>query len=105
MGNGRKNNGPHYGTVENPLSFDGAYNFVTENPDNEYQTTGLGVEFTATATTAKKGKHVGEQVIIFKSYNAKKRLVERARAYECCWGHQTNCNRTYVDPYTPEIDD
>jgi hypothetical protein len=26
-----------------------------------------------------------------------------ARSYQCCWGKQTNCNRTYIDSYTPEI--
>ncbi len=28
---------------------------------------------------------------------------ERARAYECCCGHVTNCNRTHIDMYTEAI--
>jgi hypothetical protein len=94
-----KNNiGPHQGTATNPLSFDAAYRLLTANPNNQYQTTGNNSAFIAIATTGKRGAHEGERVIIFKSNG-----VEMARAYECCWGYQTNCNNAYIDCYTQAI--
>ena len=91
----KPNIGPHAENVQNNLSFDAAYIHVTNNPAREYATTGDGTVFTAEATTAQRGDHSGERVIIFSSNN-----TERARAYKCCWGHSTNCNRTYIDCYT-----
>jgi hypothetical protein len=70
---------------------------IQERPESVY-TTAFGTRFTAEARLAKKGQHKGQKVIIFKQ-NGK----EMARAYECCWGHETNCNRTYIDSYSPNI--
>lgn len=61
-------------------------------------TTAAGTPFTAEAGFVKKGRRRGQQVIIFRSGRR-----ERARAYACCWGHITNCNRTYIDAYSPVI--
>ncbi len=30
---------------------------------------------------------------------------EYARAYECCWGHYYNCNRTRIGMYAKALDD
>ncbi len=91
----KSNIGTHAGDIQNSLSFDEAFEFVSNNPDHEYATTGNETSFFAEARTGQKGAHAFSRVIIFISNN-----TERARAYECCWGHQTNCNSTHIDCYT-----
>jgi len=101
MSNGnviKPNLGPHYGNVQNRLTFAAAYQHITANPNAQYQTTGNKTTFTAEATRSKGGTHRNQQVIVFRSQGK-----ERARAYECCWGHQTNCNKTHIDCYTKAI--
>jgi hypothetical protein len=94
----KPNIGPHRGEISNPLSFNSAFELLGNNQDCQYESTGNKSIFTAIPTTAQKGTHKGERVIIFASNGA-----EMARAYECCWGHQTNCNSTYIDCYTMAI--
>lgn len=84
-----------HGIVANKLSFVEAYKMVSENPAKEYRTSGNQAPFIAVASRAIKGKNKGEKVIVFKSEGR-----EMARSYPCCWGHTTNCNRTYIDCYT-----
>jgi hypothetical protein len=94
----KPNLGVHAGRVNNPLSFDEAYAQALANPNHSYQTTGNQTPFVVTATRAKKGKHPNERVLWFMSHGRR-----RAPAYECCWGHRTNCNSTYIDCYTEAI--
>lgn len=90
---------PHHGTVSNPKSFASAYAWAAKHPKRTYRTAGNGTPFLATAQTATRGKHRGQAVIIFRTPKG----IERARAYPGCWGHKTNCNRTWIDCYTKQI--
>jgi hypothetical protein len=87
----------HSGSVKNPKTFLQAYDAVLQNRGKVYKTN-AGTPFTAEARITSKGPHEGEEVIIFKQD-----AIEMARSYECCWGKQTNCNRTYIDSYTPRV--
>ena len=93
--NGKPTKPAHDGSVRTPKSFTQAYESISAKPDMVYRTL-AGTPFTAKAGIARKGQHINEQVIIFKQ-NGK----EMARSYSCCWGHRTNCNRTYIDSYSP----
>jgi len=95
----KPNLGPHAERVNNPLSFVEAYEQARDDPNRTYYTTGSRTPFVVVAATSKKGKHPGEPVLRFKSDGK-----ERACAHECCWGHRTNCNCTYIDCYTRAID-
>lgn len=88
---------PHSGFVNNPKTFQQAYEEITNNPGRTYRTD-AGTLFECEARITSKGPHEGEKLIIFKQAG-----IEMARAYECCWGKQTNCNRTYIDSYSREI--
>jgi len=88
---------PHFDSVVNGKTFDNAYASVGQTVGKVYQTTG-GKDFVATSSVASKGPHKGEKVIIFKQSGK-----EMARVCPCCWGKRTNCNRTYIDSYTPFI--
>lgn len=90
---------PHFGECENKLSFFDCYALIATSPSRIFHATGNQTPFFARATVCKKGPHAGKEVIIFLT-NGK----ERARAYACCWGHITNCNRTYIDCYTKAVD-
>ena len=94
----KPNLGVHAGTVDNPLTFTDAFDRVSFATETTYSTTGNGTVFTARARLARRGTRVGEPVIVFYS-NGK----ERARAYGCCWGRKTNCNKTHIDTYTRAI--
>lgn len=94
----KRNLGPHYGNIRNRLTFAQAYQHITNNPNTQYRTTGNNTPFTAHATRATRAKHENQQVIVFRSQGQ-----ERARAYDCCWGHQTNHNGTHIDCYTEAI--
>jgi hypothetical protein len=89
---------PHYGAVTNRVSFQEAFELVEGNPMAEYYTKGNWTPFIIKAAITKRGNYKGQRVLIFLTNNQ-----ERARAYECCWGHITNCNRTYIDCYTVSI--
>jgi hypothetical protein len=94
----KPNKGPHHSKVRNNRMFNSAYNFVSKNPRNQYRTTGNNVVFSAKAVRAIRGCHLGQKVIIFYSEGK-----ERGRAYPCCWGFRTNCNRTWISCYTQAI--
>ena len=85
----------HSSHVTNKLTFNQVYTMAQNNPEVEYYTFGNKTPFTISASIATRGKHKGEPVIIFRSDGS-----ERSRAYKCCWGHDTNCSRTYIDCYT-----
>ena len=87
----------HFDSIENDKTFEEAYTSVGQTVRKVYQTTG-GRNFVAESSVASKGPHKGEKVIVFKQSGK-----EMARVYSCCWGKLTNCNRTYIDSYTPYI--
>ena len=87
----------HYSFTNTRLDFTLAIAYIQNNPDKIY-TTIAGNNFTAHVATTSKGRRKGELVIIFKQNNK-----EYARAYSCCWGHITNCHRTYIDSYSTTI--
>jgi hypothetical protein len=57
--------------------------------------TAAGTPFTAEARIASRGKHIGKNCI-----KIARDGKSRAYIYECCWGHVTNCSRTYIDVYS-----
>jgi hypothetical protein len=94
----KPNVGPHYGVARPRYSFANAMRYITANPRMVYYSTGNSTPFQAKVKTTASGNHRGEQVIVFISDKK-----ERARAYACCWGHKTNCNKTHIDCYTLAI--
>ncbi|SUA44138.1 Uncharacterised protein [Neisseria zoodegmatis] len=92
----RSNCPAHDDFVTNLLSFEEAYQMLSMNPSTVFKTS-AGNEFTALATLTISGPHKGEKVIRFMRAKDGK---EHARVYECCWGHKTNCNRTFINSYT-----
>ena len=99
----KPNLGPHFDIITNRKSFDQAFTEIQRNPNANYNTTGNETPFSAEATICRKGPHEGERVITFKTKTNKPVETEKARAYECCWGHKTNCNRTHIDCFTKAI--
>lgn len=87
---------PHFGKVNNRHTFAQAYREISRNRNKVYKTAGSQSPFVPVSTVAQSGKHKGEKVIIFKTTDGN----ERARTYACCWGHVTNCNRTYIDRFS-----
>lgn len=61
--------------------------------------TSVGTKFTALADITKRGAHEVKPVIRFFQ-----RGTEYVRAYECCWGHYYNCNRTRIGMYCQALD-
>jgi hypothetical protein len=94
----KPNIGAHAGTANNHLTFTDAFNRIGAQPGTHYLTTGNGTAFTAQARLTRRGARVGEPVIVFYSNG-----VEKARAYACCWGRQTNCNKTHINTYTAAL--
>jgi hypothetical protein len=90
---------PHFGECDNKLSFDECYEITSNDPGKIFHTTGNQTPFSVRACLCKKGPHANDKVIIFFTKG-----TEKARAYSCCWGHITNCNRTYIDCFTKAID-
>jgi len=88
----------HQGSVPLKNSFEGAHSWLSLNRTNDL-VTAKGERFEAVAYTAGKGPHKGQKVIRFL-----KKGREFARAYECCWGHTTNCNKTRIAVYSAAID-
>lgn len=88
---------PHHGQVQVGVSFDAAYARIQAQPDTTY-VTAAQTPFTAVAATVQRGQRRGQRVIIFRRGRS-----ESARAYEDCWGHVTNANRTYIDSYTQAV--
>ncbi|MES2352789.1 MAG: hypothetical protein V4568_00065 [Pseudomonadota bacterium] len=93
----KENLGPHFGETTNQLSFQEVFLLAEERPHASYETK-IGKAFRVAASLGKKGKHAGESVLKFMDG-----ATERARAYECCWGHRTNCNNQHIDLYSEAI--
>ena len=91
----KTNIGRHAGEVPNRMTFAEAYDHALAHPKAMYQTTGNQTPFTILAKVAKKGKHTGEKTLQFGPHGE--------YAYECCWGHKTNCYGSYIDCYTAAI--
>jgi hypothetical protein len=94
----KSNKGPHYGHVQNRLTFDEAFVHITAYPNTVYHTAGNHTPFSAMATTVTKGERKGMKVIRFFSDGR-----EVSRSYPDCWGHRTNCISTWIDCYTAAI--
>jgi len=88
----------HQGSVPLKNSFEQAHCWLSLNRTNDL-VTARGERFEAVAYTAGKGPHQGQKVIRFL-----KKGREFARAYECCWGHTTNCGKTRIGAYCTAID-
>ncbi len=89
----------HHGHSHYGKSFGAAYKYVKKHPGKIYSTAGSGTLFKVTAQTTTRGKHRGKKVLIFRSEAG----IERARAYQCCWKHRTNCNRQWIDCYAMQL--
>jgi hypothetical protein len=90
---------PHQGTVDLIHTFEDACQWLERNGLVQL-TTKEGTVFDASVDICQKGRHAGEQVIRFFE-----KEQEFARAYECCWGHYLNCNRTWIGMYSVALDD
>ncbi len=88
----------HQGSVSLKHTFEQAHRWLSLNRSNDL-VTNKGAHFQALAYTAGKGPHQGEKVIRLLKGNR-----EIARAYECCWGHDTNCGKTRIGDYCAAID-
>ncbi len=98
---GRKTIGPHQGQIRNPRTFQDAWNHCNANPNAVYQTN-AGMDFSAKAGVSSKGPRLGQKFIAFST----QRSPEAARAYECCWGFESNCYQPtsqHIHPFTPCI--
>jgi hypothetical protein len=84
---------PHFSRCENKMAFVEAYEFLSDNADMIFYSTGNKTPFIAKATIGIKGSHKNKKVIRFFTKG-----TEKARAYSCCWGHITNC------AYSAEVD-
>ena len=89
---------PHEGTLQLKHGFQKAYSCLEKHEPSKL-TTKRGTDFLALAEITQKGPHSGEKVIRFMQDNK-----EFARAYECCWGHYYNCNRTRIGMYCAALD-
>jgi hypothetical protein len=94
----KPNLGKHFGKIKNSKTFEKACFFILNNSDKIYATTGNDTPFTAKVSVTTRGKHKGTPVIRFFTEG-----IEKARAYECCWNHKTNCNKTHIDCYSKAI--
>ena len=88
----------HQGSVPLKHTFGEAHRWLSLSSTDDLVTSG-GERFEAVAYTAAKGPHRGQKVIRFLTKGR-----EFARAYECCWGHTTNCNKTRIEVYSAAID-
>ena len=88
----------HQGSVPLEHTFEQAHRWLSLSRSHDLVTR-QGERFQAVAYTAGKGPHQGKKVIRFL-----KKGKEFARAYECCWGHGTNCGKTRIGVYSVAID-
>lgn len=89
---------PHDGTVSNQKTFVAAIqNLQNTGPQNLY--TANGTPFTAQVHLTHSGKHRGQDCI--KVNGRGKKGDYSIYIYSCCWGHETNCSRSYIKMYTP----
>jgi hypothetical protein len=89
---------PHQGKVDLQHTFGAAYNWLKKKGEVALRTA-AGTHFTAQAAITNSGSHSGEPTIRFFQ-----RGTEYARAYECCWRHYYNCNRTRMGMYCQALD-
>ena len=89
---------PHEGTLQLKNKFQKVYNWLEKCGPAELKTKS-GTRFIAKANITQKGPHTGEEVIRFMQDGK-----EYGRAYECCWGHYYNCNRTRIGMYCAAVD-
>ena len=89
---------PHEGTLQLKHKFQKAYKWLEKCGPSELKTKSR-TRFIAKANITRRGPHAGEKVIRFMCDNK-----EYARAYECCWGHYYNCNRTRIGMYCAAVD-
>jgi len=89
---------PHEGTLQLNNTFQKAYTWLEEHGPSELKTKS-GTNFVAQAEVTQKGPHTGEKVIRFMQDRK-----EYGRAYECCWSHYYNCNRTRIGMYCKALD-
>ncbi len=85
----------HDGYIEHKHSFSEVYSFLNGNNKIKLSTS-TGKEFIANAAITQDGR----KVIRFN-----RKGIESARAYECCWGHYYNCNRTRFGMYAKALDE
>jgi hypothetical protein len=98
MNNKNKQIEPHADVVVLHHSFNSIHERVSKKGELNL-TTESGTPFSARADIAQKGNHAGEKVIRFCQDD-----TEYGRAYECCWGHYYNCNRTRIGMYCKALD-
>jgi thermostable 8-oxoguanine DNA glycosylase len=84
----------HHGKTEMRHTFQETWDYLDNNGPVNLQTS-REVRFQARASVTESGK----DVIIFQQGGK-----EYARAYECCWGHYYNCNRTRFGMYAKALD-
>lgn len=92
---GRPTRPPHDGVTTNKTNFQKARQNLLMLGQQSFVTL-AGTPFTAEAHIDSKGSHKGHESIVIKRDGK-----IRAYVYACCWGHTTNCKRTYIDSYTP----
>jgi hypothetical protein len=88
----------HEGKVTLEHTFRQACSWLGQCAPVDLQTS-RNARFRAMVSEAQRGPHRGEKVIRFMQGGQ-----EYARAYECCWGHYYNCNRTRVGMYCVAVD-
>ena len=84
---------PHQGNIRLINNFGAVWESLKNKGERSLTTTKKRKRFTAKASVAQRGVHSSEKVILFRQ-NKKGKWYESARAYECCWGHYTNCYGT-----------
>jgi hypothetical protein len=92
---------PHDGTVKLFESFNDVWKSLKEDREVSLETVREKTPFTAKATVAQKGKHPNERAIVI--YQGGTRHIH-AYIYDCCWGHQYNCSRTWIGMYCEALD-
>ena len=90
---------PHQGVVMLRNTFNETWEFLREEGEMRLETEKRGTPFEVIATITQKGVHKDERVI-----RVLQDREERARSYECCWGHYYNCNRTRIGMYCKALD-
>lgn len=83
----------HDGNAERQASFGRAFALLRPGGGMAL-TTSIGTPFTARAADSRKGP-------VIRFFQGK---IEYARAYECCWIHYYNCNRTRIGMYCDALD-
>jgi S-adenosylmethionine hydrolase len=89
----------HQGEVYLLHSFTEVWNSLKQTGDADLETS-VGTKFRASVYNTRNGHPV---IRIFQK-NKKQEYKEYARAYECCWGHYYNCNRTRIGMYVKALD-